>query len=120
MPSGGIRKVSDEALAAIIEMGDAGRPTALIARKLQLTRSTVHYQLVVAGIKAPIPRSFCYMRRGFEVRSFSQDEDRLIEQLRMSGKSTTAIARAVTERFGHRRAANTVGIRLKQLANVED
>ena len=121
MPSGPIHsKVDDKKRERIIEMGEAGKPTALIARKLELTRSTVHYHLVLAGIKAPAERQFDFMRGANRVRSFSSEEDRYLEQLSMEGRRSTDIARLVSERFGHPRKSNTVRIRLVQIANRQE
>jgi hypothetical protein len=121
MPRGATcSRVNDELREQIIELGEVGKPTLLIVRKLKLHKSTVHYHLVKAGVKVPVPRQFSFTRRGVEVRSFSSDEDRYIEELSMAGKQTTEIARMVTERFGYRRNANTVGIRLVQIANRDE
>lgn len=121
MPSGATRsRVTDDMLEQIIGMGEAGKPTTLIARSLQLPKGTVHYHLVLAGVKAPADRHFDYVRRGAVVRSFSPEEDRAIEAFRLAGKGASEIARLVSERFGHRRNSNTVAIRLVQLANREE
>lgn len=121
MPSGARRtRVTDELLAQLVDLGEAGKPTALIARRLQLSKGTVHYHLVLAGVKAPIERQFNYVRRGAAVRSFSPEEDRFLEEQSMAGKRSSEIARLITERFGYRRNSNTVATRLVQIANREE
>lgn len=110
-------KLSEAEKEQIAEMGEAGKPTQLIARKLGRTPSTVHYHLVLAGVKKPVERQFSHRRGGHEVRSFSPEEDRYIEEQRQAGKNPTQIGRMLGERFGYPRASNTVAIRLVQIAN---
>ena len=72
------------------------------------------------GLNKVQRRTFEYVRGGRTVRSFSQAEDRMIQELRAAGHSTSLVAARLNEAFGNDRTCHTVGVRLKMLANLDD
>jgi hypothetical protein len=72
------------------------------------------------GVRQLTRRTFAYTRNGVSVRSFSAEEDALLTSLRVAGLKSPAIARALTDRFGHPRSAHTVLVRLVLLSNLEE
>jgi hypothetical protein len=62
-----------------------------------------------------------HYRRGAQlVQAFSPEEDAYLTTLRIAGHGTTAIARAVSARFGKPRSPATINMRLKTLAKIEE
>lgn len=91
-----------------------------IAQRLNRNPSTVYQNLMVRGLRAPGGQHRVYRRaNGVQAMSFSAEEDKLIEQLRLAGRSQRQIATACTERFGHRRAPGVISVRLRILAARE-
>ena len=104
----------------IEELFLSGMRTREIARQLNRHASTIHFALTRLGLKAPKPRTFSYERRGRPVRSFSSEEDAFIEALRIQNYAITKIADLCSKRFGYRRTAATIRVRLIMLANRDD
>jgi hypothetical protein len=75
----------------------------------------LNFVMTTRGLRSRIARTFAYSRRGVEVRSFSPDEDALIQELRRRKYTMAKIADACANRFGHRRATGTIGTRLRAL-----
>jgi IS30 family transposase len=111
-------RLSPDEKRRIEEMSDAGLTPGQIARRLNRLYATVNFAMTTAGLRAPKPRRFSFVRKGRPVRSFSPEEDTLIEALRCQSFTTTKIAEIVTKRWGHRRQPATISIRLRQLATI--
>jgi hypothetical protein len=107
-------------VAEIERLAGRGLNCGQISRRLNRIPATVNWQMHLLGLRTLAPRDVEYVRNGRWVRTFSSEEDCCIEQLRMDGLSTPAIARLVTEHFGHPRSAHTIGMRLKMLANAPE
>lgn len=105
----------------IARLADHGLKAGQIASRMNRHPSTVNFAMHSMGLKAPIDRSgVTYVRKnGSAVRSFDATEDALIEELRTGGATYRAIAEACLARFGRKRSAATIGVRLKMLANRE-
>jgi IS30 family transposase len=118
----GIRRgrLTDAEEERIVELADRGLGAGPIALKLNRHPVTVGYAMHRLGVRKLARRTFAYTRNGRPVKSFSDDEDRLITALRIEGHSTVRIAEIVTERFGHRRSAHTINVRLVLLSNAEE
>ena len=92
-----------------------------IAFRLNRHPATINFAMYYMGLKAPSkPKRTAYMRNGSEVRSFTPAEDAMILEMRAAGAVCRVIADACMARVGHRRTPQTVCMRIKMLANVED
>lgn len=90
-----------------------------IALRLNRIPATINFAMHSMGLKVPTDRQFSFTRKnGSEVHSFSQAEDAMISEMRAAGAVCREIADAIMARFGLRRSPQTVGIRLKMLANL--
>lgn len=106
----------NEQIAALADRGfSAGR----IALKLNRHPVTVSYAMHRLGVRTLVLKDFDYVRNGVRVKSFSRDEDAFLTALRVQGYPVTKIAELVTKRFGHKRSAHTIGVRLILLSNAE-
>src|SRR5689334_21512613 len=102
----------------IVELAERGWSSGRIAGRLNRHPATVSYAMHRLGVRTLVRRDFSYVRKGVVVKSFSAEEDALVLELRTRGLPTTKIAPIVSERFGHRRSAHTIGVRLVLLSNV--
>lgn len=113
-------RLSREERVVIEELVDKGFLAGQIAGRLNRHPSTINFAMHCAGLKQPVPRSVAYQRRdGSKVKSFGADEDTFIQALRCQNYTCAKIAEMSSKRFGHRRSAATVGVRLKMLANID-
>lgn len=103
----------------IVDLAERGLTAGQIALRMNRHPGTISYTMVRLGLRAPVARTFAYLRHGVEVRSFTREEDALVTALRVQDFSTPRIAEIVTRRFGHPRKAHTIGTRLAMLANRE-
>lgn len=111
-------RLSDDEIATIEAMGEAGQTPGRIARRLGRHPSTVNYRLVSAGLRPakPQPHREPHTRGGRVVRPFLPAEDAFIQERRIAGDSWPKIAAAVECRFGWSRPKHSIGARLMQLA----
>ncbi|TCN30303.1 hypothetical protein [Sinorhizobium americanum] len=112
-------RLSADELSAIEGLAERGLNAGQIAMRLNRHRATVHFAMTTLGLTTPTERAFRYTRNGSEVVSFSKEEDAFISVLRVQGFTSTKIADLVGKRYGHRRSAATIRIRLMMLANRE-
>lgn len=112
-------RMSSEEMTRVEELAEAGLKSGQIARRLNRHQATVGWAMHRLGLKVTQHREFAYVRNGVLVKSFSREEDEIIEAMRVGGATTTKIAAALTERFGHRRSPHTVNMRLTLLANSD-
>lgn len=102
-----------EALAA------RGFTAGRIAQRLNRHPATVSYAMHRLGLRVLKQRQFSYIRNGVLVKSFTAEEDAALTSLRIAGVAVAKIADELTVRFGHRRSAHSVNMRLVMLSNVE-
>jgi hypothetical protein len=112
-------RLSADEKATIEELAERGLVAGQIAFRLNRHPSTVHFAMTTMGLTAPVERQFRFQRNGCEVVSFSKEEDAFIVALRTQDHTWAKIAELVGKRFGHKRTAATIGIRLKMLAARE-
>ncbi len=112
--------LSASELEAIAEMGERRVKAGTIARKLNRHPVTVSYAMHRLGVRTLARRTFCYVRGGRVVKSFSPEEDALLLKLRVAGETPMAIAAKLGETFGHPRSDHTVRVRLVLLNNAPD
>jgi transposase len=99
---------------------DRGMTCGAIALRMNRHRSTIIHAIARLGLRAPRQRAFDYVRNGSRVVSFGAEEDVFIRVLRMQGYGLSTISRVVEKRYGHKRSANAISIRLAQLAALEE
>ncbi len=99
---------------------DRGMTCGAIALRMNRHRSTIIHAIARLGLRAPRRRAFDYVRDGRRVVSFGAEEDTFIRVLRMQGYRLCVISRVVEKRYGHKRSANAISIRLAQLAAAEE
>jgi hypothetical protein len=109
-------RLSPSEQASIGTLAALGWKAGLIAHRLCRNPSTVSFHMASVGLRVPVERQFSYQRSGHAVRSFSPDEDALIQALRCQEYTFQAIANVCEKRFGHRRTAATICVRLRCLA----
>ena len=109
-------RLSPAERAEIEQLADRGLRAGQIAIRMDRHSNTIGFLMSVTGLRICSDRTFAYQRRGRPVRSFSPDEDALIEALRCQAYTYQQIASVCGARFGHARTAATIGIRLKMLA----
>jgi DNA-binding CsgD family transcriptional regulator len=90
-----------------------------IAQRMQRHAGTINFAMTSMGLRSQVARTFAYTRRGRAVRSFSPDEDALIEALRCQQYTFTKIADVCSKRFDHPRTPATICIRARALATRE-
>ncbi len=92
-----------------------------IAFRLNRIPATINFAMHYMGLNAPADlRRRSYPRKnGSEVHSFSQAEDAMILEMRAAQAVCREIAAECMARFGRKRSPQTIGMRLKMLANVE-
>lgn len=112
-------RLSKAELEQITELGEAGWRSGRIAVKMHRHPATVTYAMHRLGLRELTHRDFAYQRNGVLVKSFSREEDDYLTALRVEGLSVCKIAPLVTARFGHRRSAHTINVRLVLLSNAE-
>lgn len=100
-------------------LAERGSSSGQIALRLNRHPATINFAMHRMGLREPVTRSFAYSRGGRAVKNFSADEDAFIEALRCQRFTYQKIARIAAIRFGHRRSAATIGVRLKMLGNKE-
>ena len=97
---------------------------ARIAMRLNRIPATINFHMATHGLYAPttppVRNRLTYRRNGHEVTFFTTEEDAFIEALRARGATTSAISTQVEQRFGHRRSAATILVRLQMLAGREE
>lgn len=106
-------KAEIERLAVTLE-----HPTpSNIARRMQRAPDTVKWYMMRNGLLAYRPAN----RKGQAGRGnfWTAEEDAVAERLRASGKTLRAIGEELTRRFGKRRAASSVQVRLVMLSCSE-
>lgn len=108
-------------IAMVYKLADAGLTTAQIAMRLQRHPSGVMYHVLRAGVRQkPLPQGLGdYVRNGRTVRRFTPEQDAFIEQLDMQAVPRVEICRRYEAQFGHKRAPNSIKLRLMQLAAQE-
>lgn len=113
-------RMTEAEMREVEEMAERGLGSGQIARRLNRHQATIGWAMHRLGLKTTMRREFAYYRNGVLVKSFSPEEDRLIEELRVAGKTTVEIAEELTKRFGHPRSPHTICMRLTLLANAAD
>lgn len=118
----GIRRgpFSNDERQAVADLVDRGLTCGQIAQKLNRHPGSVSGQIALQSLRPPKKRSFCYLRGGVEVRSFSGEEDAFITALRVQNFSISEIAGLCSKRFGHTRRPHTINMRLRQLAAQDE
>lgn len=121
MPDPQIRsgRLSSTERAEIERLAERGLSAGQIAQRMNRRAGTVNFAMTAMGLRTPVSRTFSYTRRGREIRSFSPDEDALIEVLRCQHYTCTKIAEVCSNRFGHLRTPATISIRLRAIATRE-
>src|SRR5579883_1654523 len=113
-------RLSPDEIRRLEELAAKRYSRGRIAQLMDRHPSTIEHAMVRHGLHSPRElRQKPYVRKGIEVRPFTAEEDFYCETLRVAGHSYSAIARAMTARFGHRRSPNTISMRLVQLAARE-
>lgn len=105
----------------IVRLAEKGLSGGRIAQKLNRHPATINWAMLRLGLRQPTlyATTKAYSRNGTPVVPFGEPEDEVLTALRVAGLTTTKIAERLTERFGHRRSAHTVNMRLVLLANAE-
>lgn len=115
--------LSAEDHQTIRDLAERGWSHSRIARRLEKHPSTVGWFMVSRGLKEcrakTTERKPFYRGDGVLVSPFTPDQDAFIEALRTQNYTVTEIARIANERFGTRRAPNTILQRLVMLAGRE-
>jgi hypothetical protein len=121
MPNTDIRlgRLSTTERSEIERLAQRGLTAGQIAQRMQRHAGAVNFAMTTMGLRSQVARTFAYTRRGREVRSFSPDEDALIEALRCQQYTFTKIADVCGKRFGHPCTPATICIRLRALATRE-
>lgn len=112
--------LSDEEKAEIVRLAERKFTPGRIAQKLNRHPVTVGYAMHRLGLRTLAKRDFCYLRNGVLVKSFCDEEDAYLSALRVQGLTTLKIAEMCTAKFGHRRSAHTIGVRLVLLSNAAE
>ncbi|UZE47936.1 hypothetical protein ONR75_24170 [Rhodopseudomonas sp. P2A-2r] len=113
-----LRDKIDE-LAAAMKKPSAGK----IAQQLNLKHGTVYWFMLTRGILQKKPASYrqrAYTRNGVTINPYSPDHDRFMLALRVEGKSMSAIAEALVEKFGIPRTSHSVSNRIIMLSAADD
>jgi hypothetical protein len=112
-------RLSPTERSEIGRLADRGLKPGQIALRLQRHPATVNFHMVTHGLRTmQSGRRGVYERNGITVAGFTRDEDVFIEALRVQGYTYEKIAEVAAKRFGHKRSAATIGVRLKMLASV--
>jgi IS30 family transposase len=109
-------RLSPDETAMIETLAAKGLKSGQIALRLDRLPTTISYAMTRLGLRAPVERTFIYVRNGVEVRSFDDDEDAMLEEMSVAGATNSDIARACMSRFSRKRSPHTICIRLKMLA----
>jgi IS30 family transposase len=112
-------RLSEAEKREIERLAGKGQKSGQIALNLRRHPATVGWAMTCMGLRQPIERAFSYTRNGREVRSFSADEDALMEELAITGKKNREIAEICSARFGHKRSTHTIRARLIMLSARE-
>ena len=114
-------RLTGEESEQIVVMAERGLSAGRIAQKLNRHPVTISYAMHRLGVRKLQLREFSYVRKGVLVKSFSREEDAFLSALRVQGfTTTTKIAELLTKRFGHKRSAHTVNVRLVLLSNLDE
>jgi hypothetical protein len=107
-------KAEIERLAVVMKNVTPGK----IAARLQRHPATVKWYMLCNGLieRPALYATKPYMRGGKMIYPFSPEQDALIEQLRAQGKVHREIAEELTKRFGIKRTAHGVQVRLVQIS----
>ena len=115
--------LASEEVEKIAALGERGLNAGQIAMRLGgRSASTVYWRLLRLGLACPKRRAArrSYLRNGVLVTPFSDEEDSFIRELRIAGVKTPKIAERCMKKFGHRRTAHSIEVRLVMLANAEE
>ncbi|QOZ25341.1 hypothetical protein [Bradyrhizobium sp. CCBAU 51753] len=100
------------------------KPTAAkIARRLSLKENTVYWYALCNGLLSKKPPSYGrkpYQRNGITINPYTPEHDAMLTEMRIAGHGFTAIAEALTERFGIPRNPHSVHNRSIMLAATAD
>lgn len=112
------RKYDEDTATRAAEMVEAGHPVREIARRLDMTVSSVDYHALRLGAYSPRPPAITsrpaeYTRNGYTVRPFSEDEDARLLAMEADGLTVAEIA----ARLGRKK--NSTLNRLRLLARRE-
>lgn len=113
-------RLSADEMDRIDELSGRGLGAGQIALRLNRHPGTVNYAMHRLGRRKLTRRSTTYVRNGVLVKSFSAEEDALIEALSASGMKNADIAAQVSAQFGHPRTEHTINVRLVMLASAAE
>jgi len=115
-------RLSADEIASIERLAERGLKSGQIAQRLNRHPSTIGFAMATRGLRIAKPgtNDLVEIKRGASVvRRFTRDEDVFIEALRVQGFTFQQIAEIAGRRFGYRRSAATMGIRLKMIGAAE-
>lgn len=114
-------RLSEDELTEIERLAGRGFSPGRVAQRMNRHPATISFAMHRLGLRtlSRVTRT-PYVRNGVLVMPFSPEEDALVVSLRTDGRTCAAIGRAVAERSGHPRSAQTIRMRLVQLSNLEE
>lgn len=106
----------------ICELAELGLRAPAIGKRIGRHASTVAWHLYRLGYRSAQQRDepVVYRRGSVIVRQYSREEDELLLARRREGATLKAIAEELTEKYGHRRSAHSVHVRLVALSRDDD
>jgi len=114
--------ITPEIRDKIIDLAERRLNARQIQRILKVpgvSTSSIHLFMATNGLRQPVRRNTNYIRKGVPFKSFSEEEDAFIEALRIQGFVCREIGEWCGRRFGHKRSASTICVRLKMIAARE-